>query len=127
MITHAYWDFQLNSWSLMVILMGFQSMKLWVEFSIWFCHSKIIIEVFKENLWNLSSLWDLWELWVFQAIYEIMRFMKSKDDFNYDDDYVYEVYEVWKSRSHTNYYGCWFPTIGSFVINLVKTYSNVWS
>ena len=71
------------------IFMGFQRVKLWVEFSIWIWYSKIIIElfkrcyriyefyeilrVFKQNL----SLWDLLSLRVLRCdAYFHMRVMR---------------------------------------------------
>ena len=66
------------SWFQNRIFMGFQRVKLRVEFSIWIWYSKIIIDVFKEIL---SSLWVSRDFMSFQAKYEFMR--------------IYWDYEFW--------------------------------
>ena len=44
------------------IFMGFQRVKLWVEFSIWIWYSKTIIELFKRFYWVYEIYWD-YEFW----------------------------------------------------------------
>ena len=70
--------------------MGFQSVKLWVEFSIWIWYSKIIIELFK-RFYQVYEFYEI--LWVFKqnmSLWESIEIMS---------------FEVWYLISHNDFEG----------------------
>ena len=70
--------------------MGFQIVKLWVEFSIWIWYSKIIIEIFK-RFYQVYEFHEI--LWIF------------KQSMSYENYFKIMSFEVWCLFSHIEFEG----------------------
>ena len=104
MSIHAYWvfyssfhDFQKR------IFMGFQSIKLWVEFSIWIWYSKIIIEFFK-RFYEFMSFMRFYEfsskVWVYENLLRlwVLRCDAYFHQLSLRVNYHHCLYDLWVVR-----------------------------